>query len=112
MNKKNVIIIFIYSFFNSFLLYRACDVLYYLSKGITNAEYVNYLTVGSIITIIFLIPFGIIKDKYNRKYILLLSNFFLLLATIIYIYADNAFFMGIGIIMSSISGLLSQGIGP
>ena len=110
MNKKNVIIIFIYSFFNSFLLYRACDVLYYLSKGITNAEYVNYLTVGSIITIIFLIPFGIIKDKYNRKYILLLSNFFLLLATIIYIYADNACFMGIGIIMSSISGLLSQGI--
>lgn len=110
MNKKNVIIIFIYSFFNSFLLYRACDVLYYLSKGITNAEYVNYLTVGSIITIIFLIPFGIIKDKYNRKYILLLSNFFLLLATILYICANNVFVMGIGIIMSSISNLLSQGI--
>ena len=110
MNKKNLIVLFIYSFFNSFLLYRACDVLYYLSKGITNAYYVMYLTIGSVITIIFLIPFGMIKDKYNRKYILIISNFFLLLSTLIYIYSNNAFFMGTGIIMSSISNLLSQGI--
>lgn len=110
MNKKNTTILFIYSFFNSFLLYRACDVLYYLSKGISNSEYINYLTIGSLITITFLIPFGIIKDKYNRKYILLVSNFFLLLATVLYIYANNSFIMGIGIIISAISNLLSQGI--
>ena len=110
MNKKNVLVLFIYSFLNSFLLYRACDVLYYLSKGISNSEYINYLTIGSLITIIFLIPFGIIKDKYNRKYILLVSNLFLLIATALYIYADNVLVMGIGIIMSAISNLLSQGI--
>ena len=110
MNKKNVLVLFIYSFLNSFLLYRACDVLYYLSKGISNSEYINYLTIASLITIIFLIPFGIIKDKYNRKYILLVSNLFLLIATALYIYADNVLVMGIGIIMSAISNLLSQGI--
>lgn len=110
MNRRNIYILFIYSFFNSFLLYRACDVLYYISKGISNSEYINYISVGSLITIIFLIPFGIIKDKYNRKYILLVSNLFLLLATIIYIYANNSIVMGIGIIMSAISNLLSQGI--
>ena len=110
MNKKNVLVLFIYSFLNSFLLYRACDVLYYLSKGISNSEYINYLTIGSLITIIFLIPFGIIKDKYNRKYILLVSNLFLLIATVLYIYANNVLVMGIGIIMSAISNLLSQGI--
>lgn len=109
-NKRNIIIILIYSFFNSFLLYRACDVLYYLSKGISNSEYINYITVGSLITIIFLIPFGIIKDKYNRKYILILSNIFLLISTIFYIYSDSALLMGVGIIMSAISNLLSQGI--
>ena len=110
MNKKNIVVLFIYSFFNSFLLYRACDVLYYLSKGISNSEYISYITIGSLITIIFLIPFGIIKDKYNRKYILLISNLFLLIATLFYIYANNVFIMGIGIIMSAISNLLSQGI--
>ena len=110
MNKKNVLVLFIYSFLNSFLLYRACDVLYYLSKGISNSEYINYLTIGSLITIIFLIPFGLIKDKYNRKYILLASNLFLLLATVLYICVDNVLVMGIGIIMSAISNLLSQGI--
>lgn len=110
MNKKNILIIFIYSFLNSFLLYRACDVLYYLSKGISNSEYINYLTVGSLITIIFLVPFGIIKDKYNRKYILIISNLFLLISTLFYIYSNNAYLMGIGIIMSAISNLLSQGI--
>ena len=110
MNKKNIVILFIYSFLNSFLLYRACDVLYYLSKGITNNEYINYLTVGSIITIIFLVPFGIIKDKYNRKYILLLSNLFLLVSTIFFICADNVYLMGIGILITAISNLLSQGI--
>ncbi len=110
MNKKNIVILLIYSFLNSFLLYRACDVLYYLSKGISNSEYINYLTIGSLITIVFLIPFGIIKDKYNRKYILLISNLFLFLATIIYIYANNSIVMGIGIIASAISNLLSQGI--
>ena len=110
MNKKNIVILLIYSFLSSFLLYRACDVLYYLSKGISNSEYINYLTIGSLITIVFLIPFGIIKDKYNRKYILLISNLFLFLATIIYIYANNSVVMGIGIIASAISNLLSQGI--
>ena len=110
MNKKNIVILFIYSFLNSFLLYRACDVLYYLSKGISNSEYINYLTIGSLITIIFLIPFGILKDKYNRKYMLLISNFFLLIATLLYICANNVLVMGIGIIMSAISNLLSQGI--
>lgn len=110
MNKNNILVLFIYSFLNSFLLYRACDVLYYLSKGINNSEYINYLTIGSLITIIFLIPFGIIKDKYNRKYILLVSNLFLLIATVLYIYANNVLVMGIGIIMSAISNLLSQGI--
>ena len=110
MNKKNIVILFIYSFLNSFLLYRACDVLYYLSKGISNSEYINYITVGSLITIIFLIPFGIIKDKYNRKYILIISNLFLLIATLFYICANNVYLMGIGIIMSAVSNLLSQGI--
>ena len=110
MNKKNITTLLIYSFLNSFLLYRACDVLYYLSKGISNSEYINYLTIGSLITIVFLIPFGIIKDKYNRKYILLISNLFLFLATLIYIYANNSIVMGIGIIASAISNLLSQGI--
>ena len=110
MNKKNIVILFIYSFLNSFLLYRACDVLYYLSKGISNSEYINYITIGSIITIIFLIPFGIIKDKYNRKYILIISNLFLLVATLFYIYSNNVYLMGIGIIMSAVSNLLSQGI--
>ena len=110
MNKKNIVILFIYSFLNSFLLYRACDVLYYLSKGISNSEYINYITIGSIITIIFLIPFGIVKDKYNRKYILIISNLFLLVATLFYIYSNNVYLMGIGIIMSAVSNLLSQGI--
>ena len=110
MIKRNTMIILLYSFFNSFLLYRSCDVLYYLSKGILNSQYINYLTIGSLITIIFLIPFGIIKDKYNRKIILIISNLFLLVSVLFYIYSNTAFFMGIGIIMSSISNLLSQGI--
>ena len=110
MKNKNVLIIFIYSFLNSFLLYRACDVLYYISKGISNNEYINYLTIASFITIIFLIPFGIIKDKYNRKNILIISNIFLLFATLFYIYSNNVYLMGIGIIMSAVSNLLSQGI--
>ena len=110
MNKKNITTLLIYSFLNSFLLYRACDVLYYLSKGISNSEYINYLTIGSLITIVFLIPFGIINDKFNRKYILFISNLFLFLATLIYIYANNSIVMGIGIIASAISNLLSQGI--
>ena len=45
MEKRNTMIILIYSFFNSFLLYRSCDVLYYLSKGISNSQYINYLSI-------------------------------------------------------------------
>ena len=110
MEKRNTMIILIYSFFNSFLLYRSCDVLYYLSKGISNSQYINYLSIGSLITIIFLVPFGIIKDKYNRKIILIISNLFLLVSVLFYIYSNNSLFMGIGIIMTYISNLLSQGI--
>lgn len=110
MDKKNFNLLLVYSFLNNFLLYRSCDVLYYISKGISNSTYINYLSIGSLITIIFLLPLGIVKDKYNRKIILIISNLFLLFSILFYIYADNSFYMSVGIILTAISNLLSQGI--
>ena len=42
LKNKNVILIYIYSFLSTFLLFRACDTLYYLSKGISSSKYVFF----------------------------------------------------------------------
>lgn len=108
--KRNIILLFIYSFLSTFLLFRSCDTLYYLSRGVSSSKYIIFTVISAIVTILFQIPIGMFGDKINKKKILLLSNLLLLIGVIFYIISHSFVGLSIGIIFHTLQTLFSNGI--
>ena len=108
--NKNIILIDIYGFLSTFLLFRACDTLYYLSKGISSSKYVFFTVISSVIALIMQIPISAIGDKINKKTMLLVSNLFSFLSIILFIISKQYIGFIIAIIFQTLQGLFSNGI--
>lgn len=108
--NRNIILIDIYGFLSTFLLFRACDTLYYLSKGISSSKYVFFTVISSVITLIMQIPISAIGDKINKKTMLLVSNSFSFLSIILFIISKQYIGFIIAIIFQTLQGLFSNGI--
>ena len=108
--NKNIILIDIYGFLSTFLLFRACDTLYYLSKGISSSKYVFFTVISSVIALIMQIPISAIGDKINKKTMLLVSNLFSFLSIILFIISKHYIGFIIAIIFQTLQGLFSNGI--
>lgn len=109
--KKNIILIYCYTFLTAFLLFRSCDTLYYLSKGVPSGKYILFIVVTYIIYLIFEVPFGVLADKFSKKRILIISNLMLLISTILFIVAKSYLVLVFGIIFSALQTTFSTGIG-
>lgn len=108
--KKNINLMYIYGFLITFLLFRSCDTLYYLEKGISSSGYIIFLVITYIVSLAFQVPSGIIADKYSKKRILLLSNTLLLLSIILFIIANSFIFLAIAIIILALANTFQTGI--
>ncbi len=108
--NKNIILIDIYGFLSTFLLFRACDTLYYLSKGISSSKYVFFTVISSVIALIMQIPISAIGDKINKKTMLLVSNLFSFLSIILFIISKHYIGFIIAIIFQTLQGLFANGI--
>ena len=108
--NKNIILIDIYGFLSTFLLFRACDTLYYLSKGISSSKYVFFTVISSVIALIMQIPISAIGDKTNKKTMLLVSNLFSFLSIILFIISKQYIGFIIAIIFQTLQGLFANGI--
>ena len=100
--NKNIILIDIYGFLSTFLLFRACDTLYYLSKGISSSKYVFFTVISSVIALIMQIPISAIGDKIN--------NLFSFLSIILFIISKHYIGFIIAIIFQTLQGLFANGI--
>lgn len=108
--KKNVYLMYIYGFLTTFLLFRSCDTLYYLEKGVSSSGYIIFIVITYLVALTFQIPSGIIADKYSKKRILFFSNTLLLLSIILFIIANSFIFLVIGIIVLALSTTFSTGL--
>lgn len=108
--NKNIILIDIYGFLSTFLLFRACDTLYYLSRGISSSKYVFFTVISSVIALIMQIPISTIGDKTNKKTMLLVSNLFSFLSIILFIISKQYIGFIIAIIFQTLQGLFANGI--
>ena len=108
--NRNIILIDIYGFLSTFLLFRACDTLYYLSKGISSSKYVFFTVISSVIALIMQIPISAIGDKTNKKTMLLVSNLFSFLSIILFIISKQYIGFIIAIIFQTLQGLFANGI--
>lgn len=108
--NKNVILIFISTFLSTFILFYACDTLYFLENKISSSGYMFFTIVAFIVSFILEIPSGIFADKYNKKKILFVSQLLFIIATLIFIYLQNYVFFFIAAIIEAVSGCIATGI--
>ena len=110
LKNKNIILIYIYNFLSTFLLFRACDTLYYLSKGISSSKYIFFTVISSLIVLIMQIPISTIGDKINKKIMLLVSNLLTFISIILFIISSHYVGFIIAIIFQTLQGLFANGI--
>lgn len=108
--KKQLILIYLYTFLSTFILFYICDTLYYLENGITSSGYIVFVSFAFITQLILEIPSGILADKYNKKIILLVSEILFIVSTIIFIFFKNYYCFIVAIIIKSVSSCLTTGI--
>ncbi len=109
--KKNIFLTYCYSFLTTFLLFRSCDTLYYLDKGVSSSKYILFVVVTYLIYLIFEIPLGILADKFSKKKMLFISNLLLLTSILLFIITNNYWTLMLGIIFSALQTTFSTGIG-
>ena len=108
--NKNIILIYVYNFLSTFLLFRSCDTLYYLSKGATSSKYVFFTVISALLILLFQIPISTMGDKANKKKMLLISNLASLISIIIFIISNNYIGLIVGIIFQTLQTLFANGI--
>lgn len=108
--NKARIILYIYEFLSIFILFYATDTLFYLERGIEANRYIFFVVISYIIQLIFEIPSGILADKYSKKKILIMSQIFFLISTIIFIFAQNYTVFVIATIIAALQKCFSTGI--
>lgn len=109
-SKRNIMLIYIHTFLSTFILYYICDTLFYIERGLSSSQYISFVGIAFLVKFIFEIPFGVMADKYNKKRLLLISNFLFIIATIIFIISNNYFTFLIAIVVKATSDSLSSGI--
>ena len=87
--NKTRIMLYLYEFISTFILFYAVDTLFYLERGITSSKYLFFVVISYIVQLLFEIPSGILADKYSKKKILIISQILFIISTIIYIIAQN-----------------------
>ena len=97
--KRNRILLYIYELISTFVLFHATDTLFYLERGISSSGYILFLVVTFIVQLIFELPSGVLADKYGKKKILIFSQIFFLIATIIFICSYNFLMFILGTII-------------
>lgn len=110
MNKKYISLIYLYTFLSTFILFYACDTLYYLEKGISSSGYMFFVTISYFIKVILEIPSGILADKYSKKKILFVGNTLFLISTLLFIVSKSYSLFILAIIISSINNCITTGI--
>lgn len=110
MNKKYISLIYLYTFLSTFILFYACDTLYYLEKGISPSGYMFFVTTSYFIKVVLEIPSGIFADKYSKKKILFIGNALFLISTLLFIISKSYALFVLAIIISSVNNCITTGI--
>ncbi len=108
--KRNITILYLYTFLSTFILFYATDVLFYVERGVTTSGYLFFIAIIYIIQLLFEIPSGVLADKYGKKRMLILSNILMIISTIIFIFSYNYIFFLVAIIIKGLDNALVTGI--
>ena len=98
INKSDTFIrnFYIYKFFKHFAFVYAVYVILFKSRGLSVFEISLLLGLWSAFVVIFEVPTGVLSDKWNRKYMILIGLIFKAIGFSIWAFADNFFLFALG----------------
>jgi len=107
--KHNIIKIYLYSIFRSFILAYVVERLFWASRGMSITDTVYTEFVYAIAIIVMEIPSGLWADRYGRKIVMVVGSLFNVIASamMLFIYGLPMFSLAIG--FSAINGALTSG---
>lgn len=108
--NRNRILLYIYEFISTLILYYAVDTLFYLENGINSSGYLLFVVIIYIVQLFFEIPSGIFADKYSKKNILIASQTLFVVSTILFIISKNYFMFVIATIVVGLQKCFGTGI--
>lgn len=108
--NKTRIILYLYEFISTFILFYAVDTLFYLERGITSSKYLFFVVISYIVQLLFEIPSGVLADKYSKKKVLIISQILFIISTIIFIIAQNYIVFIIATIVTGLQKCFGTGI--
>lgn len=108
--NKTRIILYLYEFISTFILFYAVDTLFYLERGITSNKYLFFVVISYIVQLLFEIPSGVLADKYSKKKVLIISQILFIISTIIFIIAQNYIVFIIATVVAGLQKCFGTGI--
>lgn len=108
--NKTRIILYLYEFISTFILFYAVDTLFYLERGITSSQYLFFVVISYIVQLLFEIPSGVLADKHSKKKVLIISQILFIISTIIFIIAQNYIVFIIATIVAGLHKCFGTGI--
>lgn len=109
MVKNNVLKIYGYYFFRSFILAYVIERLFWESRGMSIADTVYTEFIYAFAIIILEIPSGLWADQYGRKKVILLGSFFNVATLLLMLFAHNFVMFAVAILLSAVNGALTSG---
>lgn len=91
MKNKNILIMYLISFFQGMIFYASISTIYRTSRGLTLSEYALIDSITFIFTLVMEMPWGVIADKIGYKKTMLLANGFYLISKFVFLNAHSFF---------------------
>ena len=108
--NRNIILLYIYEFISTLILYYAVDTLFYIERGIDSSGYILFVVIIYLVQLIFEVPSGILADKYSKKNILIISQTLFVISTILFIVSKNYIMFVIATIIVGLQRCFGTGI--
>lgn len=107
--KNNILKIYIYYFFRSFIWAYVIERLFWASRGMSITDTVATEFIYAAVILMLEVPSGLWADRFKRKTVIIVSAVINVLAAIIILNAYGLFWFGLVVAISGIHGSLSSG---
>ncbi|MFD1739559.1 MFS transporter [Bacillus salitolerans] len=108
--NRNISKIFLIVGCQSFILAYVIERIFALERGLSILEMQYILIIYSTTSLILEVPFGVLADKWKKKYVLSLGIFFCCFEFFISIYAYSFTVFSLAFLLAAIGGSLKSGI--
>ncbi|QUI22413.1 MFS transporter [Vallitalea pronyensis] len=108
-NNHNIIKIYLYTLFHSFILAYVIERLFWASRGISIEQVVWIEIIYSVVVMVFELPTGMLADRFSRTTFIRIDALLAIVEFVIIIFATNFWHFALAIVLSAIGHAFQSG---